>query len=175
MRRYSAVPVHYNPIKKLSNKGFTIVETLIVLTITGILFMSVVTMVEGKRQTTEFKQSTNAIKGQIEQVMSEVQSGYFPSGPSFSCSVSFGNVNFPSASATEQGANRDCVFLGKVLQFSKSAYGTDPQQYSVYTIAGRRQNIFMQPVTEFTDSDPTLVPALTVINPLQYGLQIKRM
>lgn len=163
-----------------ASSGFTIVETLIVLAVTGVLFVSIAGVIEGKRQKTEFKQSTNAIKSQIEQIINETQSGYFPSGAKFSCkapSDSSGKLVFPGAAAS-QGTNNECMFLGKVIQFSK-AYGDDPEVYATYIVAGRRQTEAKKNVTSFDDSTPTVVdpgnPSESVTNKtsLQYGLKLK--
>lgn len=150
-----------------TQRGFTIVEVMIVLAITGVLFVSITATLQGKRQKAEFQQAINAVKTEIEQSISEVQTGYYPSDASFSCTAGAVPV---SGSATEQGSNKTCVFLGKVLQFGKG-YGTDPESYAVYTLTGQRDQ------TSFPDSEPIIVnnDSTKEVKPLQFGLTVTSM
>ena len=147
--------------------GFTIIEVMIVLAVTGVLFVSITATLQGKRQKTEFAQAINSIKAEIEQSISEVQTGYYPSSASFSCA---GGVVSLSGAPTEQGANKSCIFLGKVLQFGKG-YGVDPERYGVYTLTGQRDQ------ATFAGSNPVIVnnESTQAIKPLQFGLSVVRM
>ena|SRR5476651_379650 len=50
---------------KHSQYGFTIVEVLIVLAVTGILFASTLSLMSGRQNRAEFTQAINNIKSQI--------------------------------------------------------------------------------------------------------------
>lgn len=117
--------------------GFTIVESLIVLAVTGILFASAVAIISGKQNKTQFQQGINAVKTEIEQTVSDVQSGYYPNAKNFSCAIGAGGTltisDKESDSATDQGSNKDCVFLGKAIQFRVSE-----DNYVIFSIAGQR-------------------------------------
>lgn len=161
-----------------NSKGFTIVEVMIVLGVTGALFISAATMISGRQNKTEFSTSINEIKSQIQQVISDVQTGFYPSSNNLICQVNpAGKLAF-TAGNTEQGSNKECTFLGKVIQFGVSS--TDPEQFITYSIAGKRQTDTGVDVKTYSDAapavmttsmaDPTNTPSL--VSALQYGLTV---
>lgn len=162
--------------------GFTIVETLIVLAVTMMLFLSAVLLVNGRQRNTAFNQSIRAIQGQIEQVMSDVSSGYYASDGRLQCTETGGNLILSTSGTESQGTNKDCVFMGKVLQFG--VRNTDPQKYNVFTLVGARESAGTNGVFDLADasarviartpSDPASVPNAFDSPILQYGLTLHR-
>jgi len=116
--------------------GFTIIETMIVLTVSTVLFMAAVILVAGQQRKVEFSQAIRDIQSNIQKTINEVNTGYYPNN-GLSCSVSAGTLVL-AAGATNQGSNTGCIFLGKALQFGVT--GTDPQQYVTHTIAALQDN-----------------------------------
>ena len=116
---------------RLTNKGCSIVEVLVVVAVTGALFIGVVLMVAGKQDKARFEQSVNSVKAQIETVINEVQSGY--PGSSQGCNYTGSS---PTASASA-GSSNTCIFLGKALQFTT---GSQKNSYGVHSIVGRRDS-----------------------------------
>ena len=153
--------------------GFTIVETLIVMAVTGVLFVSVFVTMSERQHKTEFIQATNDIHSSIQQVINEVSAGYYPSDNNFTCTKdpSTGQVLISNASSAAQGTNNDCVFLGKAMQFGET--GTTAQQYNTFSIAGLRTG------TTLAGTDPTIIRYgtvdTTVSKPLKYGLTVLSM
>ena len=131
--------------------GFTIVETMIVLAVTGVLFASIATTWFGRQHKTEFQTSAQEIRSKIQQVISEVQNGYFPNQNNFSCSGSSPSLQFSSDASTakEQGTNYPCVFLGKVIQFHIG--NAQPEEYRVYTVAADGSK------TQLSDAEATVI------------------
>src|SRR6266511_2117091 len=105
-------------------RGFTVVETLIVLAVTGGLFVAIAATLSGRQNRTQFTQAIQEIQSQIQQVVNDVGSGYFPSTNNFSCSATLAGPSIATGSA-EQGSNAGCVFIGKAIQFGVA--GTDPE------------------------------------------------
>jgi prepilin-type N-terminal cleavage/methylation domain-containing protein len=99
------------------NSGFTIVEVLIVLAVTGLLFLSAVIFINGRQNRTEFTVSINSMQQQIQQVMNETASGYYPN-QNFSCTAGLAGQPIINAGSQSQGTKIGCVFLGKVIQFA---------------------------------------------------------
>ena len=105
--------------------GFTIVEVMIVLAVSGMLLVSAAALIDGRQSRTEFTTAVNDEQQQIQQIINETASGYYPNNQDFTCTPS------PTASptlnsvapgtGTQQGANQGCIFLGKAIQF-----GTGP-------------------------------------------------
>ena len=111
--------------------GFTIVETLIVLAVTGLLFVSAVLLINGRQNKTQFQTAINNLVQQVQQVINETQSGYYAGSNNFSCTSTAGAVNL----APGNTVNGQCIFVGKVLQFGTR---TDPGQLIVYPLVGSR-------------------------------------
>ena len=162
-------------------RGFTIVEVLIVLAVTGALFVAAAILISGKQNQAGFNQAVQQLQSQIQQVMNDVSTGYFPGGASFSCSAPAGGpVTLSGAAANGQGANAGCIFAGKVLQFRVS--GTNPEAYNILTIAAAQKNASGQEATSLATATPKVVapalgspanfPNLTTSTILQNGLAV---
>lgn len=157
-----------------NSAGFTIVETLLVLAVTGALFVMVVLAFGGRQGKAQFQQSVRDIQTRVQQTMNEVSSGYYPNTQDFKC-ASVGGVPVITASATtvDQGTNADCIFLGKIMQFSVNSGNTE--QYNTYSVAGLRN------ATTLLASKPTLIwdsanaIKVTSRSNLAYGLTTKSM
>lgn len=147
--------------KQAISTGFTIVETMIVLAITGVLFVSLATTISGKQNKTKFNQAINTLKTEIDQRIAESQSGYYPSNSDFNCESSPSGPVFSDDTLTEQGANDGCIFLGKLIKFNDQDVS-----YTVYTIAGNSNG------QDYRDSRPQIVPNATEIVPLQHGVRV---
>jgi len=157
----------------LSTGGFTIIETLIVLAVTGMIFISAALLINGKEAKTEFTQSIQNIQAQIQQTISEVQTGFYPSQENFSCNGNGNTVNFPSGAPSALGSNKGCIFLGKVMQFA--VHGTSPEQYNTYTIAGLQTDATGKEVTTLLAAKLKVVPNSTATNTLRNGLTTQAM
>lgn len=113
--------------------GFTIVETMIVLAVTGLLLSSAMIVISGKQNQTAFNQSIRQIQSQIQQRINEVATGYYANQGDIRCDGSGGTVVLTKAAGVEQGANAGCVFLGKAMQFKVGT--SDPEQFNTFSIA----------------------------------------
>lgn len=150
-------------VKESISHGFTIVETMIVLVVTGALFFSVMAVMSGRQQQAQFRQSINAVKTEFEQIIANVQSGHYPSIENFNCTVGAdGNpVIALSATAVKQGQNQNCVFFGSVIQLKIE----DQDRYAVYPVAGLRS------AESFEESRSKVVSPATDTKMLQFGLE----
>lgn len=117
-------------------RGFTIIEVMIVLAVTGGLFISAAVLIAGRQAKTEFSQAIRQVQSQIQQVINDVATGYYPNTSNFQCNVTGTGAPNVTPGTTEQGTNTDCIFMGKVMQFDIA--GTDPEEFKVYTLVGRR-------------------------------------
>ncbi len=138
--------------KQLS-RGYTIVEVMIVLAVSGMMFVIAANFINGKQQAASFTQGTNELASRIQGLMSDVTDGHYSDVP-LGCSVGVSSLSFP-ALTQDQGTNQECTFLGKVMHFS---LGGDRAQYEVVSIAAAREanptpNLsaaIYQPVTSLT-------------------------
>lgn len=153
--------------------GFTIVETLIVLAVTGGLFVAIAATLAGRQNAAEFTHAIQNAQAYVQQVVDQVSEGFYPNAANFTCADSGGSVQIAAGTAG-QGTNAGCVFLGKVIQFG--VHGTDPEQYQVYTVAGLRGPA-AGASSPFQNVDPTVVgvggsySAYSTAYALEYGLK----
>ncbi len=122
-----------------NDQGFTVIEVLVVLIITGALFTSAALLIAGKQNQTAFDQGIQQIKSQIQQIMNEVAIGYYPNIKNFSCTAGLSGPVISNAAPNKQGENAGCIFVGKAMQFK--VHGTDPEQDQIYTITGLQKRL----------------------------------
>lgn len=161
-------------------QGFTIMETLIVLAVTSTLFVIIAATLSGRQQRTQFEQAINDIRAEIQQVINDVGTGFYPSTNNFSCSAgAFGPTL--GAGSTTQGENTGCIFLGKAMQFSA---GGNENAYNIIPIAGLQRTNTGTEVSTYAEASPRAIspstsdgsiPDLAVKKKLQYGLEAYSM
>lgn len=122
----------------MSSGGFTIVESMIVLGVTGVLFLSLVGMVSGQQSKARFKASMTDITTQIQSQINEVATGFYPSQANFSCSGAGGVVSI-SAGASTLGTNGGCTYLGRAMMYATSPVTADNEEYVIQTLVGVRK------------------------------------
>jgi len=115
--------------------GYTIVETMIFLVISAGLFGTVMSAMSQQNQRNQFTQTVDSLQVRLQDTLNDVSTGYYPSAEDFNCTPTATGPSVLSGAAPEQGANLDCIFIGKALQF-----GTDVDNlaYNIYTIVGNR-------------------------------------
>ncbi|HEV7454321.1 MAG TPA: prepilin-type N-terminal cleavage/methylation domain-containing protein [Candidatus Saccharimonadales bacterium] len=163
--------------------GFTIIEVMIVLAVTGLLFVSAAAMISGKENQTAFDQSIRQIQSQIQQVVNEVSVGFYPNLGNIQCNGAGGTVALTKAAGTAQGANAGCVFIGKAMQFQVG--NASPEQFNVYSIAGLQKGgagasessslSEAKPKVIAPSSAETTLPDSSTTDTLQNGLTTARM
>ncbi len=157
----------------LGKKGFSIVEVLIVLSVTAGLFISAVIMLSGKQRQTEFSTALRDVQTQVQQIISEVGTGFYPSQENFRCTGSLTGPTITSASVT-QGENVGCIFLGKVIHFGLA--DTSPEEYATFSIAGLQRVDGVQAnneVRSLSEAQPTVI-AESAANPSAPNGSIQR-
>jgi len=106
--------------------GYTLIEVMLFLAISSIIFVMSLIVVQGQEANTEFRTSVDGVNQKIQQWIDQVANGLTGSTSDFankslSCSAAAVNGStYPvlsNAPATnqERGANPDCIFMGKVI------------------------------------------------------------
>ena len=120
------------------HNGYTIVEVMVFMAVSGLMFVMAASFVSGKQARSEFKQGADDINSQMRSIINDASNGFFPSTNNFVCRPNSSHIpDFYPLGPTdtgEQGTNQGCTFLGKVVQFS-------PQErpdtgYNVFSVAG---------------------------------------
>ncbi|MDQ5972469.1 MAG: hypothetical protein QG553_628 [Patescibacteria group bacterium] len=171
------------------NAGYTIIETMIFLVISAVLLLSAIGLFSGRIQRTQFNQSVQALATKISTVANEVTTGTYPTTPAFDCSVSAGvpQVTPLANSSTDlQGTREDCIFVGKVMNFSVTGSNctapinqSDCENIEVYSVLGRREsnqtkNLSVTSLTGSEGARPRIVstPNITTSFNLGYGTHV---
>ena len=148
--------------------GYTVIEVMIFLAITGVLLASAMLVFNGRQRNPQFTQSAHELNSGIRDIINEVGSGYFPDSGNFSCSINpLGNVVINPSGSSPQGTNTQCIFVGKAIHFHAD-------NYSVYTVVGRKQ-LNNRDVTSLEEARPTVAADLTTTGTLIWGLRVDSM
>lgn len=144
--------------------GYTIVETLIFMAVSGAMFVSALALINGRQARAEFSTSAREFETQMRDLANDVATGYYPnpvnaSGQFLRCTVSGGVINLSFAAADNQGANKDCIFAGRTIHFAPS--GESAGSYASYLMLGKRVDSGTgRDVTSITQASPTTVPEI---------------
>lgn len=160
--------------------GYTIIEVMIVLAVSGLMFVIAATFINGKQEKTAFTAGVNEMASRLQDTIEQVVDGRFSDIP-LTCAVGSSNLSFTSAGSPNQGLNQDCIFLGKMLHFSE---GGNDNHYETFTLAGSRLDSSGALATSLTGAVPTPVdvpyssggasaPVLTTQQSLPQGLTAK--
>lgn len=135
--------------------GFTIIETLIVMAVSGSMFIAVVALISGKQGASQFQLAINDVTQQLQQTIGYVSNGYF-STSNVSCAVGgpAGKPLLTQGSGTI-GTSSACLLLGDVIEFNRAP---NPDQFIVYPMVGLRLAAgTATPATTFKDANPIAV------------------
>ncbi len=143
-------------LKKTDITGFTIIEEMIVLAVTTIIFFMSTVFIQGKEAYNQFVVAINNVEAQLNGDINDVQNGSYIFPNNTSCSE--GNNSNPivnySSNLSSQGTNKGCIFVGDAIKF-------DSNKFNNYPIVGNQfqnaTNINSQPTYGILDSKPILI------------------
>lgn len=133
--------------------GYTIVEVMIFLAVTGVLFFIAMLSINGQQGKTEFAQGVRDFQGTVDNAIASVRNGDYPEVANISCTL---NPGLPPTLATAgggQGTNGNCIYFGKVIEFDTS------DKAHVYTVAAQRASGGVE-VQSFAEAHPTTNPGI---------------
>jgi len=133
--------------------GYTVIEVMMVLAVSGALLISAAAVFRGKQGQTQFNQAMRDLDSKIQSYISDVGAGIFPEAEQYLCQLDSATNRPHLVTGTQvAGSNQDCIFLGKAIE---TAVGSN--KIAVYTVLGNRTYISggsSVPVTEFSQSRP---------------------
>jgi len=109
--------------------GYTIIEVMIVLAITALMFFAAVTVFSSQRGPTDFSQSMQDLNSAIQEYANRVVTSDYPGSGSYSCSASSGRAVLSQPG----GSGTTCLFLGLAIQ---ALPGQGALQ--IYTVLGNK-------------------------------------
>lgn len=127
--------------------GYTIVEIMIVLAVSGAMFLIAASFISGRAGRTSFTAGVNEMASNVQDVIQQVQSGKY-SDAALDCAFTGSSIRIsaPAPGAQTQGTNASCVFLGKLMYFSYDPSNRD-SSYETFTLAGGREDANGNPFT----------------------------
>lgn len=139
-----------NSKQKIDKKGFTILEVMIVLAVTMILFFMATQFIAGKEQYNAFKVSLNSLQTEFKGIFNNVANGYFPD-QNISCLVlGISNPIIKKGGNKQQGSHWGCIFLGDEVQIKTTGL-------VVYPIVGNRTGSNGRQVANIIDGNNTAI------------------
>ncbi len=158
--------------------GYTVLEALIFLAVSGILFAVVYPTFAGRDNKTKFSQSVRDLESKINDVSNDVTTGYYPSSD-VRCEVSGTpeviRLNSGGVGIATQGSRQDCIFVGKVLRFGDDSSPSEVAKMDIITVVGKRMVNKSRYPANIADASPTAVISpvdLTETYSLDWGVPI---
>jgi prepilin-type N-terminal cleavage/methylation domain-containing protein len=152
--------------------GYTIVEVMIVLAVSGMMFAIAATFINGKQATAAFRQGSNEMSSRIQGIIGQVTDGqysdinqqcsYDPTGKVVTIS--------PTGGSKLQGESAQCIFLGKLLHVRGDL--ADLTKYEVLSLVGGRLDSNGQPITKLSEAGTKIIPNLTIKQNVPQNLDI---
>lgn len=149
--------------------GYTILEVLIVLAVSGVMFIIAANFISGKQQKSTFQTGANELASQIQDAITSITDGQYSDYPVRCSRDASGNINTTSGPGV-QGGNEQCIFLGKFLNFNISG---DDTVYKIFTVAGLRSvDVKGTPPVDLNAAQPTALSSLTQTKGIPSNLSV---
>jgi prepilin-type N-terminal cleavage/methylation domain-containing protein len=101
--------------------GFTIVEVMIVLSISAVMLVFAITAFSGKQEEANFSQAVYDLQSQLRTIANDVSSQSVPGLQQYKCTPTFiSGIMRPTLSAATP-TGEDCVYLGQAIQLSSGS------------------------------------------------------
>lgn len=132
--------------------GYTIVEALIFLAVSALLFTSTMLFLAGRQNSAQFTNAVRDFETQLVDVANDVSSGVFQTSPNVVCDASGNPVE--TFAPRDAGTDQRCIFLGRVIKLSNNG---NAEQFVVYSAIGNRLNGSSLDVKTLAEAGPKLL------------------
>ena len=152
--------------------GFTIIEIMIFLVVSGFIFASAMILMSGKQERTEFSTGIAQLTSELQTIVGNVASGYYSTQNNFSCIPNSDGQPTINPGNDLRGTSSGCIFIGEVIQFDPNVdvaaafSSSNNQAYMVYPIAGNQFQPNPNNTLEVTDISQTKPTALYIASDL---------
>lgn len=120
--------------------GYTILETMIFLVVSAALFVSAMSLVNGRQGRTEFSTGVREFESLLQDISNDISDGYFTNsatGGHLICqNVTASDLYLGLSVDDNQGANAGCIVIGKAIQFGPQGQSQD--KFRLITLFGRQ-------------------------------------
>lgn len=137
-------------LKQPLSRGYTIIEVMIFLAISGIIFAIAVAAFNGQQGRTGFEQNMHDLASRMQEYVDQVGASLFPGSGSYACSISASSGRAVlTAGGGGQGTNQGCIFLGRAVQVIPGQ-----SKLFIYTVLGDQFTPQGETVTSFNQALP---------------------
>ncbi|MGH7238724.1 MAG: type II secretion system protein, partial [Candidatus Saccharimonadales bacterium] len=91
--------------KRTEGRGFTIIEVMIFLAVSGFMFVIAAVFINGKQDNVAFRQGMEAVASTVTNTIDTVANGEYPSLGNFTCNAGVGGQPTFTGGSTGQGSN----------------------------------------------------------------------
>lgn len=125
---------------KLLFGGYTVVEVMIFLAVSGALIIVAFTFMNGRLDRTRFSQAVVELEEQLQDTFNDASTGFYPSGENFNCYKQApragDGATVPDFSNVDEGlgSNEGCIFVGKLVHFFTDGSDRADTNYDIYTM-----------------------------------------
>jgi prepilin-type N-terminal cleavage/methylation domain-containing protein len=113
--------------------GFTIIEVMIVLSISGVMLGSAITIFSSKRESTYFTQAVYDLRSELQGIANSVSSQSVPGLEDYLCAPASINGKLRPALTKAAPTGQDCIYLGQAIEVAQ-----DKSTLYSYPILGNR-------------------------------------
>lgn len=117
--------------------GYTLVETMIFLGVSGVLFSSAMILISGQQNKTEFNTVVREFDAKLQSVVNNVASGYYHNSGQTQCTLNgSGEVSSVTSTGGTSGSNQGCIFVGQFIEMPNIS---PSESFDVTSYAGQRR------------------------------------
>lgn len=132
-------------MKTSGQRGYTIIEVVLVLAISAALGLIAVFSIGTRQNAVSFSQEMREIEQRIQTTFSNASDGQFVNLKDKTCEYDgSGNMNISDTAGTNLGESSNCMYLGKVIAFGRGTSDEDRTHLTVYTIVGERPDLAIE-------------------------------
>ncbi len=168
-------------------RGFTIIETMIFLTVSAVVFLGAIQQYSGQQRVVLANQGIRTLQSQLTSMANEVASSFTTNLGTDHCHAATDGSNGAVYFNSSGSDNSDCIYLGKAFSFGAPSYCTNVNAdtcgtYTTAPIVGRRL-IYVGAGDKGTDVAtygetkpvvPNLSPSLVETKTLLNGIGIRK-
>jgi prepilin-type N-terminal cleavage/methylation domain-containing protein len=99
--------------------GFTIIEVMIVLAISGVMLGSAITIFSSKRESTYFTQAVYDLRSELQSIANGVSSQSVPGLEDYLCAPASINGKIRPALTKASPTGQDCIYLGQAIEVAQ--------------------------------------------------------
>lgn len=145
---------------RVLQSGYSIIEIMIVLAITGVIFISALALFSGQGAEVNFNQGVSDLASELSTQASSVSASQFYSAGGYKCTVG-GNpprATLSASAGSSGGTNQDCISIGRAFEAI-----ADTNDIFIYNVLGNRQTysggIPLGPAGSLAEANPTIATA----------------